>query len=254
MIDKILEISKEAGEIVREGFGKRFAIEFKGTKSNIVTEIDKKSEAAIIEFIEKEFPGHAILAEESGEHKSDSEYTWVIDPIDGTTNFAHGLPIFSVSIGVTKGDEIVAGAIYDVMRDVMYSTEKGAGAFRNGEKINVNDRNDLKESLIVTGFPYNTDKESERNKRHFLSMLDECRGVRRLGSAAIDLCFVAEGIFDGFWESRLHPWDVCAGYLLIEEAGGRISNYANEDITIFSTETLASNGKIHAQMSELLNN
>ena len=155
MIDKVIEVSKIAGGIIREGFGKNFSIELKGSLTNLVTEIDKKSEAAIISYINKEFPGHAILAEESGSHKSDSEYLWVIDPLDGTTNFAHGLPIFAVSIGVQKNGETICGVVYDVMNDSVFSVEKGSGAFRNDKKLKVSINDDLRKSVLVTGFPYN---------------------------------------------------------------------------------------------------
>lgn len=252
MLDKIISITREAGEIVREGFGKNFSIEFKTSESNLVTAIDKASEKKIIEYIRKEFPSHGILAEESGEHKSSSEYVWVIDPLDGTTNFAHGLPIFSVSIGVQKNGITIGGVVYDVMQDVVYSAEQGGGAFANDVKINVNSNNNLARALLVTGFPYNIAENPENAFEKFIAMMKSARGIRRLGSAAIDLCYVAKGVFEGFWEVHLHAWDVCAGKLIVEEAGGLVTGFKGETIDIFSPKILASNKVIHKDMIELL--
>lgn len=260
MIDKVIQIFKEAGGIIRDGFGKNFSVEYKTNLSNLVTEIDKKSEAAIINFIRKEFPTHAVLAEESGGHKSSSqqlsgtEYLWVIDPLDGTTNFAHGLPIFAVSIGVQKNGETICGAVYDVMRDEIYSSEKGSGSFRNGEKLQVSSNDDLRKSLLVTGFPYNVAENPDNAFERFIAFLKTARAVRRLGSAAIDFCYVASGVFDGFWEVHLHPWDICAGKLIVEEAGGVVTNFAGEKIDIYSKQILASNSLVHKKMEAVLIN
>jgi myo-inositol-1(or 4)-monophosphatase len=252
MIDKVIQIATEAGAIVRDGFGKNFSVEYKTNVSNLVTEIDKKSEAAIIAFINKEFPTHAVLAEESGIHKSTSEYMWVVDPIDGTTNFAHGLPIFSVSIGVQKNKETICGVVYDVMNNIIYSSEKGGGAFRDGQKLQVSSNGVLEKSNLVTGFPYNISDNPDFAIERFVSFLKQSRAVRRLGSASIDMCLVATGVFDGFWEVELHPWDVCAAKLLIEEAGGIVTNFAGEQIDIYSQQFLACNKNIHEKMVEIL--
>ncbi len=252
MLSKVIDIAKEAGEIAREGFGKNFSIEFKTNLSNLVTEYDKKCEAAIINFIKKEYPFHAILAEESGEHKNSSKYTWVIDPIDGTTNFAHGLPIFAVSIGIQKGNETICGVVYDVMRDVAYSAEKGSGAFANDRRLNVSSNDDIRKSVLVTGFPYNVAQNPDYAFERFIACLKNARAVRRLGSASIDLCYVAEGVFDGFWEVYLHPWDVCAGKLLVEEAGGLVTNFKGESIDIYSEQFLASNKVIHNALMDVI--
>lgn len=253
MIDKIIEISREAGEIIREGFGKKLTLEYKSNVSDFVTNIDKAAESKIIEFIKKEYPTHNIIAEESGDDSKGSKYTWVIDPLDGTMNFAHGLPIFSVSIAVMKNSEIISGVIYDVMNNIFYSAEKGSGAFQNGNKIIVSKNMDLEKSLLVTGFPYNIKDNPDNAVERFNSFLMNSRGVRRLGSAAIDLCYVANGTFDGFWEVNLHPWDMAAGILLVAEAGGRITNFKNEKIDIFTKQLLATNGKVHDRMIEVLN-
>ena len=252
MINKVIQISKEAGEIIREGFGKNFSIEYKTNASNLVTEIDKKSEATIINFIRKEFPGHSVLAEESGEHRTSSEYLWVIDPLDGTTNFAHGFPMFAVSIGVQKNGETICGAVYDIMRDEIYSSEKGSGSFRNGQKLQVSSNSDLQQSVLVTGFPYNIAENPDHAFERFIASLKSARAVRRLGSAAIDFCYVASGVFDGFWEVHLHPWDICAGKLIVEEADGIVTNFSNEIINIYSKQILASNGNIHERMINIL--
>ena len=262
MIDKVVQIAKEAGGIIRDGFGKNFSVEYKTNLSNLVTEIDKKSEKAIINFIRKEFPTHAVLAEESSEHKpslaspqkgNGSEYLWVIDPLDGTSNFAHGLPIFAVSIGVQKNGETICGVVYDVMRDELYSSEKGSGSFRNGQKLQVSANDDLRKSILVTGFPYDIQDNPDFAIERFAAFLKTSRAVRRLGSAAIDMCYVAAGVFDGFWEVYLHPWDICAGKLIIEEAGGVVTNFSGEKIDIYSKQILASNGKVHSEMLRVLN-
>ncbi|MBI1933785.1 MAG: inositol monophosphatase [Ignavibacteriales bacterium] len=252
MLDKIISVSKEAGEIIKNGFKSNISIEFKTDASNIVTNIDKASEKVITDFIKKEYPNHTIIAEETGLNEKNSEYKWIIDPLDGTTNFAHGLPIFSISIGVQKNEETIYGVIYDVMQDKVFSAEKGSGAFENNVKIKVSENSNLSESLLVTGFPYEVKNNYEEAIIHFTTFLKKSRAVRRLGSAAIDFCFVANGVFDGFWESKLNSWDVCAGLILVEEAGGKISNYSGNPVTVNSPNFLATNGKVHSQMIEVL--
>jgi myo-inositol-1(or 4)-monophosphatase len=252
MINDIISISREAGEIVRKGFGKKVEIDFKTNESNLVTDIDKASEKLITEFIKKKYPTHSILAEESGKYDSSSEYVWVVDPLDGTTNFAHGFPIFSVSIGVQKNGNTIAGVVYDVMQDNLYAAEFGSGATSNNSKISVNNNELLSRSLLVTGFPYNISDNPENAFQKFEALTKASRGMRRLGSAAIDFCYVANGIFDGFWEVHLHPWDLCAGKLILEEAGGLVTDFDGSTINIDSKRILASNGKIHTQMVEVL--
>lgn len=253
MIDKIIEMSKEAGEIIREGFGKNFEVEFKTNESNLVTEIDKAAEDAIINYINKNFPAHSILAEERGELLKDSEYLWVVDPLDGTTNFAHGLPIFSVSIGLQKNNETIAGVVYDVMQDIVYSAEKGSGSFANEKNIQVSVEDKLSRSLLVTGFPYNIRENPENAFERFIALTKASRGMRRLGSAAIDFCYVAKGVFDGFWEVYLNPWDICAGKLIAEEAGGTVTDFNGNEISIQSKRILCTNGKIHSEMVKIIN-
>jgi myo-inositol-1(or 4)-monophosphatase len=253
MLNKIIEIAKEAGQIVREGFGKTIDIEIKTNESNLVTQIDKASEKRIIEYVKKEFPTHGILAEESGASKNTSEYLWVIDPLDGTTNFAHGFPIFSISIGVQKNGLTLVGVVYDVMQNIVYSAESGGGACANNERINVSPNDKLQRALLVTGFPYNIAENPENAFERFIALTKASRGMRRLGSAAIDFCYVATGVFDGFWEVYLHPWDICAGKLILEEAGGIVTGFRGERIDIFSNKILATNKHIHDQMVEVIN-
>lgn len=252
MILSTIEIAKEAGEIIREGFGKKLNIEFKTDEANLVTNIDKAAEKIIVDFINKKFPSHSIIAEESGYKTHSSDYTWIIDPLDGTTNFAHSLPIFAVSIGLKKGDEIILGVIYDVMRDVVYAAEKGAGTFANNKKIFVSDNSNISHSALVTGFAYDRTDEYKKAVKIFGSFLAKSRAVRRLGSAAIDFCYVASGVFDGFWEANLSPWDVCAGILIVKEAGGKVTDFNNGTVNIFGNQFLASNGNIHDKMVKII--
>ena len=253
MINDIINIAREAGELIREGFGKSFKIEFKTGENNLVTEIDKASESLIVNFIKKNYPSHGILAEEGGSLNSNSEYIWVIDPLDGTTNFAHSLPIFAVSIGVQKNGETIAGVVYDIMSDIIYSAENNSGAYANEIKIKVSDRKILSQSMLVTGFPYDIKDNPGKAFERFELLTKESRAMRRLGSAAIDFCYVAKGVFDGFWEVHLHPWDICAGKLIVEEAGGMVSDFKGKPIDIFSKKILSTNGKIHNQIIKLMN-
>jgi len=252
VINDIIQISKEAGEIVRKGFNKNLKVEYKSNESDLVTDIDKASEKLITDFIKKKYPFHGILAEEGGNIKNGSEYVWVIDPLDGTVNFAHGLPIFSISIGLQKDGKTIAGVVYDVEMDVLYSAEIGGGAYANNEKINVSDNSNLQHSLLVTGFPYNIRENPYSALEKFGALIKASRGMRRLGSAAIDFCYVAKGVFDGFWEVYLNPWDICAGKLIVEEAGGKVTDFEDKQISIHSKQILASNGKIHQDIIEIL--
>ncbi len=252
MIKNIESIARAAGEIAREGFRKNVSYEYKTNSSNLVTEIDKKAEKLIIDFVRENYPEHGIIAEESGVLDKDTEYTWVIDPLDGTTNFFHGLPIFSVSIGLQCNGLTIAGVVYDVMMDRLYSAETGKGAFCNGEKISVSNTSDISTAFLVTGFPYDINENPFDAIGKFAKILKTTRGVRRLGSAAIDFCYLASGVFDGFWEVHLNPWDVCAGKLIVEEAGGKVTDFTGKNIGLYSKQILATNGKIHIPMIEIL--
>lgn len=252
MIEDIIQISKEAGNLIRNAFGKVHSIEFKTNELNLVTESDKASEKLITDFIKKKYPTHGILAEEGSEANKSAEYLWVIDPLDGTTNFAHGLPIFSVSIGLQKNGETIAGVVYDVMRDVVFSAEKNHGSFENGNKIQVNKNSVLGHGILVTGFPYDIRENPDKAFERFIEFLKHARAIRRLGSAAIDLCYVANGVFDGFWEVSLHPWDLCAGKLIVEESGGLVTDFDGRSIDIYTKRILATNGFIHQRMIDVM--
>lgn len=254
MIHIAIDAAREAGKFLFENVGKIKNIERKiGQETNLVTEIDKQSEKLIIKKIQQHYPDHAILGEEGGAQDQKSEYRWIIDPLDGTTNFTHGLPIFCVTIGIEHKNEIVAGVIYDPNRDELFTAEKGKGAFLNGKKISVTKTDSLINSLLVTGFPYNVNENPQNVIEHFINFLPKAQGVRRLGSAAIDLAYVACGRFDGYWEVYLHPWDKAAGILLVKEAGGIVTNFANDanDI-IYNPNTLATNGLIHTKMLDVI--
>jgi myo-inositol-1(or 4)-monophosphatase len=251
MKNTLYKTAIESGKIIKEYFEGSFKIESKDIISNLVTEVDKKSEAKIIEIIKSEFPTHNILSEEIGAINTDSEVKWVIDPIDGTINYAHKIPICCVSIGIEKAGEIIYGLVYNPMSGEMFFAEKGKGAYYNDEKIFVSKENNLKKSLLVTGFPYVSSK-IDKPIKSFASFLNMDIPIRRLGSAALDLCWTALGRFDGFWEYNLNPWDVAAGYLIITEAGGKVTDFKGEKFSIYEKEILATNSLIHEQMLEVI--
>lgn len=253
MLNFAIETAREAGQILLEKFGRKINISKKGD-INLVTEADLASEKLIIERIKSYHPKHSILAEESGEAViigGENKWKWIIDPLDGTTNFAHGYPCFCVTIALEHEGEIVIGVTFDPTRNELFAAEKGRGATLNNKPIRVSDTEKLSESLIVTGFPYDF-KQKEDFARHLTDFLLNSRGVRRDGSAAIDMAYVACGRFDGFWEEGLNPWDVAAGVLLIEEAGGQVSYYDNSKFSIYAPPICASNGLIHAEMLNVL--
>ena len=248
----LIEAIKESGAIIQKYFQGTFTVESKEGINNLVTEVDKMSEDKIISIIKKYYPGHSIISEESGEEKQDSPYQWIIDPIDGTVNFAHGIPICCVSIGLKKGDELIFGSVYNPMMNELFFAEKGKGATLNGVPISVSKKSDFRMACLVTGFPYKWPDEREHPIKVFERFVLEGLPVRRLGSAAIDLCWVACGRFDGFWEYNLSSWDVAAGYLIVEEAGGRITNFDGDKYSVFDKQTLATNGLIHEEMLSLI--
>lgn len=253
MLNFAIETAREAGQILLEKFGRKLNVSKKGD-INLVTEADLASEKLIIERVKSYYPKHAILAEESGDAvllDGVNTWKWIIDPLDGTTNFAHGYPCFCVTIALEHDGEIVIGVTFDPTRNELFAAERGKGATLNNKPIRVSDTEKLSESLIVTGFPYNF-KEKENFARHLTDFLLHSRGVRRDGSAAIDMAYVACGRFDGFWEEGLNPWDVAAGYLLIEEAGGQVTYYNGEKYNIYSPPICGSNGLIHGEMLKVL--
>ena len=253
MINVAIEAAREAGKFLKYSVGKVRTIETKqGEERNLVSEIDRGSEEKIISLIKRHYPSHGILAEESGGSDPDAEYLWIIDPLDGTTNFLHGLPVFSVTIGIARRGEIIAGVVYDPNQDILYSAEKGSGAYMNGRRMKVSTTGKLIDSLLMTGFPYDVAQNPGQAVEHFVDFLMEAGGIRRFGSAAIDLCYVAAGRLDGFWEVNLNPWDMAAGILLVTEAGGKVSDFAGAPLSIYGKKVVASNGVIHDAMVSVL--
>lgn len=253
--DKILETgikaAIESSRILSFYLGNLSEIGKKG-ETDLVTKADIESEKAITETIRSVFPDHSVLAEESGLIPGDSSFRWIIDPLDGTTNFAHQLPLFCCSIAFEHEGQIIAGVVLNpVTNELFYAVKKG-GAYLNGVKIKTSDRKDLKESLLVTGFPYNVREIIEPVMKRMSSCILASQGVRRLGSAALDLCYVASGRFEGFWEQNLKPWDTAAGYLIASEAGAIVTDFANNPFQTEMDEILATNGMIHDQMLDLM--
>lgn len=243
--------AQHAGALLREHSASIPKIRFKGAV-DLVTDIDTAAQELILKRIRESFPGHGFLAEEQKEKSVDSEYLWVIDPLDGTTNFAHHYPVFCVSIALVHRGRTIVGVVYDPMREEMFSAQSGRGALMNGRRIKVSSVSDLDKSLLATGFPYDLRESRSNNIGHFVNFVTRVQGLRRGGSAALDLCYVAAGRFDGFWELKLRPWDVAAGALICFEAGGRVSNFRGGDFDFRGKETLATNGNIHRQMIEVL--
>jgi len=246
------DLSLRAGELVRKGFTEGFTVSYKG-RVDLVTEVDLRSEDFIRQEIKKEFPEDSFFGEERGGNDFRRGRVWLVDPLDGTTNFAHGLKIFSVSIAFLENGEIRAGAVCQPMTDEVFHAWSGGGAFRNGQAISVSGRKQLAESFGVTGFPYEIGNYLERILNELRVILPLAHGVRRLGSASMDLCYVACGIFDFFWEWNLKPWDVAAGGLIVRESGGTVTDFANGSDFIGSGQLLASNGFIHSELVRLFN-
>ena len=251
MLNFAIETAREAGQILLDKFGRKINVSMKGN-INLVTEADLASEKLILEKIRSHYPKHSILAEESGESNvavidGETAWKWIIDPLDGTTNFAHGYPCFCVTIALEHNGEIVVGATFDPTRNELFAAEKGNGVTLNGRQIRVSETENLKDALLVTGFPYDV-TQRENFTRHFSGFTKKSRGIRRDGSAAIDMAYVACGRFDGFWEEGLHAWDVAAGVLMIEEAGGRVSYYDGSKFSVYKPPICASNGLIHEEM------
>lgn len=248
----LLEAAREAGRIIQHYFQGTFTIDNKEGINNLVTEVDTRAESRIIEVIRSHFPDHSIISEEVGALTRDSPYKWIIDPIDGTVNFAHGIPICCVSIGLSHEDEMLMGAVYNPMMNELFFAEKGKGATLNDQPISVSKKSDFNKACLVTGFPYKWPETKEHPIRVFERFILQGLPVRRLGSAAIDLCWVACGRFDGFWEYNLSPWDIAAGYLIVSEAGGRVTNFDGDPYSVYDRQTLATNGLIHEEMLQII--
>ena len=240
----------EAGSILKELFGNISGVSKKG-EIDLVTEADLASEKRVIDIITHNFPDDMILAEESGETGEKSDRMWIIDPLDGTTNFAHSFPYFGVSIAFQAEEEIVLGIVYNPVLDEFFEAEKGKGAFLNNKPIKVSDKTTLKDSLIGTGFPYDVYDNPDPVLDYLKKMIVRAQGIRRAGAAAVDLCYLAAGRLDGFWEQNLNPWDTAAGSIIIKEAGGIITDYEGTPYNPFLKTTLASNPHIHGKMLEV---
>ena len=249
----LLEATQAGATEILRFFQKSFTISNKEGVNNLVTEADHASEKAILSVIRKRFPDHQILAEESGKLVQDSTYKWIIDPIDGTVNFAQGIPLNCVSIGIEYEGEIILGAVYNPHLNEFFVAEKGKGATLNEKPIRVSDKTETIKSCLVTGFPYTYINEPNGPIEVFERFVRKGVSVRRLGSAAIDLCWVACGRLDGFFEQKLEPWDSAAGFLIVEEAGGRVTDFTGQKYSVYQHKILATNGKIHAEMLEVIN-
>ncbi|MDH5506638.1 MAG: inositol monophosphatase [Anaerolineae bacterium] len=245
-------LARRAGEILRAGYGQLHNIDHKGV-IDLVTEIDQKAEAFLLNEISLNFPGHHLIAEESGGVTGDAAQIWYIDPLDGTVNYAHNIPIFSISLAFAQDGHTKLGVVYEPMRDECFSAEHGRGAWLNGKPISVSATAQLADSLLVTGFPYDTWENPINNLDNFAKFAVCTRGVRRLGSAALDLCYVAAGRFDGYWEVRLEAWDVAAGALIVREAGGMVTNLqGGPDVISPPQSVLAANPTLHPLMMAVL--
>lgn len=248
-LDVAVEIASEAGALLAQLSKQPREITYK-RKSDIVTDADRRSEALIIQRIHRHFPDHAIVAEEGGGKDTGSDYCWYVDPLDGTTNFAHGFPVYCVTLALAYRDEVIAGVVYDPNREEMFAAERGAGATLNGERIHASQTSDLAESLLGTGFPpYASDHDL--NMQLFFKLTQLSHGIRRAGAAALDLCSVAVGRFEGFWELKLNSWDKAAGSLLVTEAGGRVTDLTGGAFSLRRDQIFASNGLIHESMLEI---
>jgi myo-inositol-1(or 4)-monophosphatase len=247
--DGMSAIAREAGGLLMKYFVERVKIEYKGDV-DLVTVADRNSESLVIERIRERWPHHDVVGEEGARIETGSDYRWYVDPLDGTTNFAHGFPVFCVSLAIDFRGDRLAGVVFDPTRNELFVAEKGKGAFLNGERIGVSKTRDLGESLVGTGFP--SHKRHKNPNIYFYHQITlRTHGVRRAGSAALDLCSVAAGRLDGFWEFNLNPWDTAAGVLLVEEAGGKVTDFKGGPFQLNSRETLASNGLVHqALMAE----
>jgi len=246
-------LARAAGAVQRDRYETEHDVRTKSADIDLVTEVDHACEALIVETLRRERPDDAVVAEEGGGgDRADAEWRWVVDPLDGTMNYAHGYPRFCVSIGVEHRGETAVGVVYDPLLDELFAATRGGGATLNGRPLRVSQETQLGRSLLATGFAYDVHRSDEDNLDHFAAFAKRVRGLRRDGSAALDLAYVAAGRFDGFWELKLHPWDVAAGNLIVTEAGGRTSDLSGSPPVGDGRETVASNGRIHDAMLEIL--
>jgi myo-inositol-1(or 4)-monophosphatase len=250
--DAAIEMARSAGALLLEGYGTLHAPERKG-RIDLVTEFDRRSEALLLGEVARRFPGHAVLAEESGAHAAvDAPVRWLIDPLDGTTNFAHNYPFFAVSIGAEVEGELRAGVVFDPVRHELFAAAAGHGATLNGAPIHVSAISRVEDALLVTGFPYDVRERPDPYLSHFRAFLTRAQGIRRDGSAALNLCYLAMGRFDGFWEWNLSPWDMAAGVLIVREAGGWVTRFDGSGFRLDGRQMLATNGRLHEEMMAVL--
>jgi myo-inositol-1(or 4)-monophosphatase len=244
--------AETAGELVKNNFRKNKIVS-KKTGSETVTDTDIASEKIIKKIIQKKYPDHNFTTEELANQKTDSDYTWYIDPIDGTTNFSRGIPHFSISIGLKYKNEIIVGVVFDPIKNEMFTGEKNKGAFLNNKKIKVSNTKLLKNSILATGFAYDCFTNPNNNTKQISAFVPLTSGIRRFGGAALDICYVAAGRFDGYWERNIKPWDLVAGIIILKEAGGKITDYGNKKIEVQNIDqVIASNGKIHQEMYDVI--
>ncbi|OGC41425.1 hypothetical protein A2Y85_02590 [candidate division WOR-3 bacterium RBG_13_43_14] len=247
----IERLTKNVGDDIYRKSSAQKHVKFK-SEIDLITRFDRSSQRQIVTALRREFPGFGILSEEGLCYKKDAPIRWIIDPLDGTTNFVHGLPIWSITIALEIFGNVIVGIVYDPTRREMFSAIKENGAAINGKYIRVSSVRSLDRALLVTGFPYDIRRSKKDNLNHFNQFAKKAQAVRRLGSAALDLCYTACGRFDGYWEIKLSPWDQAAGSLILKEAGGRITDFNNNKFDIYGDEVLATNGLIHKQMQKLL--
>ena len=244
-LETAVEIARESGSLLANFLERRIGFELKGD-FDLVTEADRASERLVIERLRSHFPSHGIMAEEGGGHESASDYVWYVDPLDGTTNFAHGFPVFNITLALEKAGQMIAGVVYDPTRNEMFAAERGGGAYLNGRRVHVSKVTKLESTLVATGFP-SRNRHLNVNVHFYYQLAMLTHGVRRAGAAALDLAYVACGRLDGFWEFGLNPWDMAAGWLLIEEAGGRCSEMRRGELSVRSPHLLATNGAVHEE-------
>jgi myo-inositol-1(or 4)-monophosphatase len=247
------DLACQAGDILRAGFGKKMRVDYKGV-IDLVTEMDHRSEQFLVDGIRRHFPDHQVITEEAGILPGMDSHTWYIDPLDGTINYAHGIPIYTVSVAYAENGQVIYGVVYDPMQRECFRAARGEGAWLNDTLLHVSTPRSLDQSLLVTGFPYDIRTHPENNLDHYANFSLCSQGVRRFGSAALDLGYIAAGRVDGFWEIRINPWDVAAGGLIAEEAGSKVTNiYGSPDYIVPPCSILAASPIIHAQMLDILN-
>ncbi|MGC8579117.1 MAG: inositol monophosphatase family protein [bacterium] len=252
LLNIAIRAAKSAGKIINKRIDTYKSVSYKGTV-DLVTDVDRLSEECIINTITRSFPGHSILSEEIGGISKEGDYKWIIDPLDGTTNFFHSYPFVSVSIAVEHKGALIIGVVYDPIRKELFYAVKGKGAFLNNKRIHVSNVKTIEQSLLATGFPYDIRTSKENNLDNWVKFIKKAQAIRRDGSAALDLCYVACARFDGFWEIKLKPWDVASGTLIVQEAGGSVTNFKGEPYSIYTDKIVASNSHIHSILVDVLN-